>query len=291
MGATCWQIQGRRGGDRGASLLSRGDSVPHCHSGQPRASTARPDVGEHSRATDVGRPPEPPLAAGCLLQKPFPPKAPSGAVGWLCPRSRQAPRSWQPKGAAGGAGGEGRGPVPLRGVAVTRRALFFAGEWDRLPEREIQAEGPTGRRGLPQTTPTHPSRWSGEWTESSTMGEYRARVTGAWGAVAGGSGDPVTEQSLQKLPPGISRVPVATVMTAMVMGAAGVQQGRWFLSQSVFLSQRAYGAVCGERCYPQSWSHLRPPHMGCRDESSCLGLVGTAGSRQGAETCHNSCHF
>lgn len=127
-------------------------------------------------------------------------------MGRLCPRSCQAPRSWQPRGAAGGVEGEGRGPVPLRGVAVTQRALFFAGERDRPPEGEIQGEGPPGRRGLQQTAPKQPSGWSEELTKSSTMGEYGVRVADTRRAVAGGSVDPAPEQRPLKLSSGAGLV-------------------------------------------------------------------------------------
>lgn len=96
-------------------------------------------------------------------------------MGRLCPRSCWAPGSWQPRG-AGGAGGEGRGPVPLRGVAVTQRALFFAGEQDRHPQGETQGEGLPGRGGLKQTAPRQPSGRSRELTKSNAMGEYEMRV-------------------------------------------------------------------------------------------------------------------
>lgn len=82
-------------------------------------------------------------------------------------------------------GGRGRaGPVPLRGVAVTQRALFFAGEQDGHPEGEIQGVGPPGRGGLHRQQKQQRRR-SGHLTKSSTMGEYEGRVGATWGAVAG----------------------------------------------------------------------------------------------------------
>lgn len=120
--------------------------------------------------------PHPDKAVLFPLGESFPLGALSRAVGQFCPHSHQAPRSWQPRGAAGGARGEGRGPVPLRGVAVTQRALFFAGERDRHPEGEVQGEGVPARRGLLQAAAKQLSRRSGDLTKSSIMGEYGLRV-------------------------------------------------------------------------------------------------------------------
>lgn len=252
----CWLVLGGRGGDRGASLLSHGGWSPplpqraargkHSPSGAGGASPEPPIRGHPMK-----HPPPPPLQASLfLLQKPFPPKALRGAVGRLCPRSRRAPRSWQPRG-AGGAGGGRRGPVPLRGVAVTQRALFFAGERDGHPEGEIQGEGPPGRRGLPQTAPQQLSGRSGELTKSSAMGEYGVRVADTQRAVTGGSGDPVPRQSSLKLSSGTGRVPVWPCQPWELPGEdASARRGRHFLSQSGFLSPCAHALPVGTDAIP-----------------------------------------
>uniref|UniRef100_A0A8C4U1Z0 Proteolipid protein 1 n=1 Tax=Falco tinnunculus TaxID=100819 RepID=A0A8C4U1Z0_FALTI len=118
-----------------------------------------------------GHPMNPPRPPSCSLSfvKPFSPKSPEQGRGVALPTQPPGTQELAAKGCWGGRG-EGRGPVPLRGVAVTQRALFFAGERDRHPEGEIQGEGPPGRRGLPQTAPKQPSGQSGEVTKCSAMG-------------------------------------------------------------------------------------------------------------------------
>lgn len=73
-----------------------------------------------------------------FLLKPFPPKPRAGPWGGSAHAGAGHPGAGS-QGVLGGQEG-GRGSVPLRGVAVTQRALFFAGERDRHPEG-----GNTGR--------------------------------------------------------------------------------------------------------------------------------------------------
>lgn len=229
-----------------------------------------------------------PPSCSLSFAKAFSPKSPERSRGAALPTQPLGTRSWQPRG-AGGAGGEGRGPVPLRGVAVTQRALFFAGEQDRHPQGETQGEGLPGRRGLQQTAPRQPSGRSRDLTKSSTMGEYGVRVADTQGDATGGSGDPVPEQSPLKLSSGTGQVPVALAWPHQpwelpgggCLGTDGVFFPKCF---SVSLCSCA---VCGDRCHLHSWSDLSPRCMGWRDESSCPEL----GHQQGAETCHSSCHF
>lgn len=118
----------------------------------------------------------------------------------------------------------GRGSVPLRGVAVTQGALFFAGERDKRPEGEIQGEGLPGRRGFLNTASKQPSRRLGELTKSSTMGEYGVRVADTRRAVAGGS---VPEQSPLKLSSGTGQVPVALVWPCQPWELPGEDISAW----------------------------------------------------------------
>lgn len=93
-------------------------------------------------------------------------------------------------------------------MAVTQRALFFAGEQDGHPEGEIQGVGPPGRGGL-RRQQKQQGRRSGHLTKSSTMGEYEGSVGTTWGGlflVLIPPGDLIPEQSPLKLSSGTEEV-------------------------------------------------------------------------------------
>lgn len=108
-----------------------------------------------------------PQSAVSLLQSLFP-RAAVRALGIT--RELAAKGCW--------GGGQG-GPGPLRGVAVTHRALFFAGERDRHPEGESRA---WDRRAAPKQQSQSGAR--GELSQTSTMGECDGRVGDTRGAAA-----------------------------------------------------------------------------------------------------------
>lgn len=113
----------------------------HCCGAQPAATSAQVGLGV-PRSTAEGPPITPYTPPSCSfpIAKPPPPRQPCAPL--PCPRSTEGLAA---KGCCwGGRGGEGRGLVPLRGVAVTQRALFFAGEGDRHPEGTVQGEGLPG---------------------------------------------------------------------------------------------------------------------------------------------------
>lgn len=111
--------------------------IPHCHNTYLQAHVPQPDLRVPS-----------PLQSGFPVTPqplyPFypPPSLPQALKFSALPTRRAAGSQGVQLG--GGLGGEGRGLVPLRGVAVTQRALFFAGERDRHPEGTIQGEGLPG---------------------------------------------------------------------------------------------------------------------------------------------------
>lgn len=88
-------------------------------------------------------------------------------------------------------------------------------------------------------------------TKSSAMGEYGVRVADTRRDIAGGSGDPIPQQSSLKLSSGTGQVPVWPCRPWELPGEdALARRGRHFHSQSGFLSLCTHALPVGTDAIP-----------------------------------------